>query len=164
MGHARRLQTAGRRRGARNLDTAKANLTSAENDLDKAFVRAPISGTVLEILAKVGERPGAAGVMEIGDIDRMTVEIEVYQSQIGQVSQGAAVELTAEAFAKPLMATVSRIGLEVGRQVLVDPAPAANTDARVIKVYADLDPQSSKTARNYTNLQVTARIAAASAP
>lgn len=119
---------------------------------------------MLEILAKVGERPGAAGVMEIGDIDRMTVEIEVYQSQIGQVSQGAAVELTAEAFAKPLMATVSRIGLEVGRQVLVDPAPAANTDARVIKVYADLDPQSSKTARNYTNLQVTARIAAASAP
>jgi HlyD family secretion protein len=148
----------------RNLDTAKANLLSAENDLDKAFVRAPISGTVLEIFAKVGERPGSAGVMDIGDINKMTVEIEVYQSQIGLVSQGAAVELTAEAFSKPLLATVSRIGLEVGRQVLVDPAPAANTDARVIKVYADLDPQSSKMARNYTNLQVTARIAAASAP
>ncbi len=148
----------------RNIEAAKANLLRAESDLDKAFVRAPASGTVLKIHSKVGERPGAAGVMDIGDIDRMTAEIEVYQSQIARVAPGAAVDLDAEAFPGPLKATVSRIGLEVGRQVLTDPAPAANTDARVVKVYADLDPDSSRAARNYTHLQVTARIAAAGAP
>ena len=63
-----------------------------------------------------------------------------------------------EALPAPLAGHISRIGLEIGRQSLIDASPAANTDARVIKVYADLDTESSKAARNFTNLQVTARI------
>jgi HlyD family secretion protein len=53
---------------------------------------------------------------------------------------------------------VTRIGLEVGRQTIVDAAPAANTDARVIKVTVTLDPASSEVAKRFTNLQVTTRI------
>jgi HlyD family secretion protein len=57
-----------------------------------------------------------------------------------------------------LKASVTRIGLEVGRQSLVDATPAANTDARVVRVQAALDDESSKLAQRFTNLQVTARI------
>ena len=42
--------------------------------------------------------------------------------------------------------------------MLTEANPAANTDARVVKVYADLDAESSERAKRYTNLQVTARI------
>ena len=59
---------------------------------------------------------------------------------------------------------MTRVGLEVGRQTLVDASPAAHTDARVVKVRVALDPASSQIAQRFTNLQVTARIATRSEP
>ena len=143
---------------ARNLDAAKAELARAISDLEKARVVAPINGTVLTIHVRPGEKPGTRGILNLGNIDRMTVEVEVYQSRIGAVAVGDPVEITAEALPQPLKGTVSRIGLEVGRQVLTETNPAANTDARVVKVYVDLAPESSQVAQRFTNLQVVARI------
>jgi HlyD family secretion protein len=149
---------------ARNVDAAKADLARALADLEKAFVRAPMTGTVLTIQVRPGEKPGSLGIINIGNLDRMTAEVEVYQTQIGRVDIGDPVEITAEALARPLRGTVTRIGLEVGRQSLIDANPAANTDARVVKVMVTLDPDSSRLAQRFTNLQVTARIAARSEP
>jgi HlyD family secretion protein len=144
---------------ARNLDAARADLARAESDLDKAFIRAPIAGTVLTIHVRPGEKPGSKGVLNLGDLTRMTAELEVYQTQIGQVAVGDLVRVTADALPRPLAGRVTRIGLEVGRQTLTDASPAANTDARVVKVYVRLDPESSEVAQRYTNLQVIGRIA-----
>jgi len=142
----------------RNVDTAKADLARALADLDKAYVRAPITATVLTVHVRSGEKPGTQGLMNLGNIERMTVEVEVYQTQIGRVGLGNPVEVTAEALPQPLHGRVTRIGLEVGRQTAVDADPAANTDARVVKVTAALEPDASRLARRLTNLQVTARI------
>lgn len=149
---------------ARNLDSARADLDRATADLDKAYVRAPIDATVLSISARPGEKPGQQGIMNLGDIERMKVEVEIYQTMIGRVTLGAPVEITAEALPKPLAGKVSRIGLEVAKQTLVDSSPAANTDARVVKVSVALDAASAEIARRITNLQVTARIAAGPLP
>ncbi len=143
---------------ARNLDAARADLTRAESDLDRAFVRAPIAGTVLTIHVRPGEKPGSKGVLNLGDLTQMTAELEVYQTQIGQVTAGDLVRVTADALPRPLAGQVTRIGLEVGRQTLTDASPAANTDARVVKVYVRLDSESSEVAQRYTNLQVIGRI------
>jgi len=62
--------------------------------------------------------------------------VEIYQTQIGKVEVGATVKLTADALPQPLHGTVTQIGLEVGRQTVVDADPAANTDARVVTVTA----------------------------
>jgi HlyD family secretion protein len=142
----------------RNVDTAQADLAQALAELDKAYVRAPITGTVLTVHVRPGEKPGAQGLMNLGNIEQMFVEVEVYQTQIGRVALGSPVEVTAEALPQPLHGRVTRIGLEVGRQTAVDADPAANTDARVVKVTAALEPASSRLARRLTNLQVTARI------
>jgi HlyD family secretion protein len=143
----------------RALEAARADLERASADLDKAYARAPAAATVLTIQARPGEKPGAKGIMTIGAIDRMQVEMEVYQAQIGLVVVGAPVEITAEALGQPLHGAVRRIGLEVGRQTLIDAGPAAVTDARVIKVTVALDAASSAQARRFSNLQVIARIA-----
>lgn len=143
---------------ARQLDAARADLGRALADLERAYVRAPLAATVLSINARPGEKPGAAGILTLGDIERMKAEIEIYQNQIGRVAVGDAVEITAEALPGRLTGQVERIGLEVGRQALVDPSPAANTDARVVKVTARLDDASAQAARRFTNLQVNARI------
>ncbi len=147
---------------SRNVDAARADLARATADLDKAYVRAPTAATVLSISVQPGEKPGAAGIMNLGDIERMKAEIEVYQSQIGRVGLGDEAELSAEALPRPLRGKVTRIGLEVGRQALVDATPAANTDARVVKVTVSLDAESTQAAKRFTNLQVVARIRAGS--
>lgn len=142
----------------RNLDAAKADLQRSEQEIEKAYIRAPTAGTVLTIHVRPGEKPGSKGVLNMGDTAHMTAEIEIYQTQIGRVSIGDAVEISAEALGAPLHGAISRIGLEVARQTVVDPSPAANTDARVVKVDVRLDPASSARAKRFTNLQVTGRI------
>lgn len=142
----------------RNLNVAKAELARATADLEKAYVRAPLAGTVLTLYAKPGERPGANGILSMGDIDRMKVEVDVYQTQIGRTAIGDSATVRAPALQKQLTGVVSQIGLEIGRQDTMDPTPAANTDARVIKVTVALDEASSLAARGLTNLQVTTEI------
>ena len=142
----------------RNVESAKAELVRAEADLEKAYIRAPTDGTVLTINTRAGEKPGTQGIMTFGNIDEMMAEIEIYQTLIGAVAIGDPVTIVADALPRPLHGKVTRIGLEVGRQTLTETTPAANTDARVVKVYVDLDPVSTAMARPFTNLQVTARI------
>lgn len=146
---------------ASNLAVARSDLARAQQDIDKAYVRAPISGTVVTILARPGEKPGTSGILRLGNLENMKAEIEVYQTQIGFVSVGDTVDITADSLPKPLKATVTRVGLEVGKQTLTDPSPAANTDARVVKVHATLDAASAAIAQRFTNLQVIARITTA---
>ncbi len=148
----------------RSLDAARADLARAEADVEKAYVRAPLAATVLSISVRPGEKPGAQGLMNIADIERMKAEVEIHQGQIGKIAVGATAEVTAEALPRPLAGTVTRIGLEVGRQTVTDPSPAASTDARVVKVHVALAPDSAALARRFTNLQVTARIRVVAEP
>ena len=143
---------------ARNLDAARADLARAEQDLIRSAVLAPISGVVLDSMASAGERPPNDGIMQIGDIDHMMAEVEVYQDRIANVAVGQPVELAAVAIGQTLQGRVQSIGLTVGRQGLLSDDTAANTDARVIKVMVELNEASSKVAARYTNLEVIARI------
>jgi HlyD family secretion protein len=143
---------------SRNLDAAQADLARAREDQKRAEVFSPITGVVLDINSRAGERPPAAGIMEMGDTDHMMAEVEVYQDRIAAVAVGQPVELAAVAIGRTLQGMVQSIGLTVGRQGLVSDDTAANTDARVITVMVELDRQSSAIAARYTNLEVIARI------
>lgn len=143
---------------ARNLDAAVADLARAGGDLARAAVLAPVTGVILDVLARAGERPPATGIMLMGDTDQMMAEVEVYQDRIGAVTPGQPVELVATAIGQTLQGEVQSIGLTVGRQGLVSDDTAANTDARVITVMVKLDAKSSAIAARFTNLEVIARI------
>lgn len=149
---------------ARNLDAAVADLTRARSDLSRATVLAPITGVVLDVHARAGERPPAVGIMEMGDTDRMMAEVEVYQDRIVSVAVGQPVELVAVAIDQTLHGQVESIGLTVGRQGLVSSDTAALTDARVVTVMVALDAASSAVAARFTNLEVVARIDTRAAP
>jgi HlyD family secretion protein len=141
-----------------NVQAAKADLVRAISDMDKAIVKASVDGTVLDIHAKPGERPPASGILNLGNTDKMTVEVEVYQTLIGRVSIGDPVIISARALPQDLTGTVNAIGLEIGRQTITSDDPAANTDARVVDVIVVLDAVSSDIASRLTNLEVVARI------
>lgn len=140
------------------LHLATSDLERAKTELQKAYVRAPKSGTIIRLHVRVGERPGGLGVAALGATEAMQAELEVYQTDIVNVSLGAKVLLTSHALTSPLRGTVSKIGLEVERQNLVGASPAANLDARIIRVVVDLDSESSRVAQALTGLQVTATV------
>lgn len=149
---------------ARRVDTAIADLNRAKRDMARGIVTAPVSGTILDIHARPGEKPGVEGILDIGNVQRMTAELEVYQSEISFVAIGQQVELSADALTKSLTGMVSEIGFSVEPQTTIADDPAANTDARVIKVTVNLDEDSSKRASRLTNLEVTGRIAVEDSP
>lgn len=141
-----------------NLDAARADLARAMQDLERAYVRAPEQGTVLDINVRTGERPGNAGIIELGDTSQMVVEAEVYQTMIGRVTIGDPVIVSADALSQDLAGVVSTIGLAIGRQSITSDDPAANTDARVVDVFVMLDKVSSDIASRFTNLEAVVRI------
>ena len=147
-----------------NVFAAKVEVERATSDLDHAVVRAPISGTVLDINTRVGERPGTQGLLDLGDTSQMIVEAEVYQTMIGRVAIGDPVSITAQAVGEPLSGRVQAIGLEINRQSITSDDPAANTDARVVDVIIELDAPSSERAKRFTNLETVVRIDAGRVP
>ncbi len=143
---------------ARNVAAAEAELDRARMDMARAEVRAPIDGTILDIHATPGQRPPVEGIMEMGDIDTMMAEVEIWQDRISAVAPGQPVELAAGALERSLRGTVDSIGLTVGRQGLISDDAAANTDARVIRVLVALDVDSSRLAARFVGLEAVARI------
>ncbi len=141
-----------------NLKSAETELARAMEDADRAFVTAPISGTVLDVNVQVGERPDGGGILDLGNTDVMMVEAEVYQTLIGRVAIGDPVVVLAEALDQELVGAVTAIGLEIGRQSITSSDPAANTDARVVDVIVTLDEVSTPAAQRFTNLEVVVQI------
>lgn len=145
---------------ASQLDVARADLHRAEGDLARGRVSAPLAGRVLALHVRPGERPGAAGIATLGATDRMEAALEVYQTDIARVAPGQPVTLTSPALAEALTGIVAQVGLEVERQTAIASDPAANTDARVVRVTVRLDPPSSARAAALTGLEVVGRIEA----
>lgn len=143
---------------ARNVTATEAELARARMDLARAEVRAPISGTILNIQVTPGQRPPNDGIMEMGDIGQMMAEVEIWQDRIAVISPGQPVEIVADALGRSLQGRVESVGLTVGRQGLISNDAAANSDARVIRVLVMLDAASSERAARYTNLEAVARI------
>ena len=142
----------------RNMEAAKAELSRARLDLERAVVFAPIAGTILDIHATPGQRPPTGGIMDMGDTSQMMAEVEIWQDRIATIKSGQPVELAAVALGQTLRGVVDSIGLTVGRQGLISNDAAENKDARVIRVLVKLDAASSEVAARYTNLEVIARI------
>lgn len=143
---------------ARQLDVARADLARATGDLAKGVVLAPMAGQILALHLQAGEKPGPAGIATLGATDRMEAELEVYQTDIARVALGQGVSLSSPALTQPLTGTITRIGLEVERQSILAANPAANTDARIIRVTVELDATSSPRAAALTGLEVTGSI------
>lgn len=141
-----------------NLGAASAELASATQNLERAYVRAPEHSTVLNIKVRAGERPPNDGIIDLGDTTQMTVEAEVYQTLIGRVTIGDPVTISAETLSQDLNGVVSAIGLKIGRQSIMSDDPASNTDARVVDVIIALDDASSALAQRFTNLEAIVRI------
>ena len=142
------------------LQEARAQLQKIEADLSLSELRAPIDGVVLRVRARVGERPGDQGVLELGASDRMEALIEVYESDIDQVRPGQLVTLASEngGFGGELRGQVLRISPQVRQRTVLATDPTQDADARIVEVRVGLQPADADRVRSLSGLKVIARI------
>ena len=141
------------------LSQARAQMAKVRTDLVQSELRAPIDGTVLRITARPGERPGDAGVLELGATDRMEAVAEVYESDINRVRVGQTVTLLSEngGFSGSLQARVLRISPQVRQRDVLSTDPTGDADARVVEVRLALDPDAVTRVHDLAGLKVIAR-------
>lgn len=139
---------------------ARAELVRVQADLDNSVLRAPLDGTVLRIIARVGERPTDKGILELGANERMEAVLEVYESDIARVRLGQSVRLTSEngGFAGSLRGTVLRISPQVRQREVLSTDPSGDVDARIVEVRVALAPEDAWRVRALTGLKVIARL------
>jgi HlyD family secretion protein len=142
-----------------DLQEAKAELRKVRTDLAKSQLRSPIDGLVLRINSRPGERPGEAGILEIGANNQMEAVAEVYESDIGRVRLGQTVTLTSEngGFEGRLEATVLRISPQVRQRQVLSTDPTGDADARVVEVRLALAPADIQRVRQLAGLKIIAR-------
>ena len=142
------------------LQEARAELLKVNTDLANTELRAPIGGTVLRIQARVGERPGDKGILELGDNDHMEVLVEVYESDIDRVRLGQLVRLTSEngGFGGSLSGVVQRINPQVRQREVLSTDPTGDADARIVEVRVRLDSADARRVRDLSGLKVIARL------
>ena len=134
------------------VKVAQAHLARVEADLQRAYIRAPRDGRVLEILVRPGELMGEAGVLELASVDHMHAIAEVYESDIRFVEVGQKATVRSPAFENDLSGTVKSVRQKVQKQDEIGTDPAARKDARIVEVIIELD--DSRPAAHLTNLQV----------
>ena len=136
--------------------SAEAEVRVTKASLEQATIRAPMKGRILAIKTRAGERFSTDGLLEMGATDVMQAVIEVYQSDVARVRVGQLVTARAEALPAPVAGTVSRIGVAVKRQSVVNNDPATATDARVVEVVVSFDAETSRRLASLSRLQVRA--------
>lgn len=136
------------------VDNAVAALQRAQTDLQQAYIKSPVTGRVLNIHTRVGEKISNSGIVDLAQTDQMMAVAEVYQTDIGKVKVGQKVTITSPTFEEKLQGTVFQIGLQVNRQNVFSNQPGENLDRRIVEVKIRLNREDSKRVAGLTNLQV----------
>jgi HlyD family secretion protein len=152
----REIQEAAVRRAELELAATQAELKRARIDLAQTLVRSPLTGRVLKIRARPGEKVGDDGIVELGMTDAMYVVAEVYETEIADVRVGQRATIRSPALRGELAGTVERIGRKIGKKDVLGTDPATKMDARVVEVEIRLD--DSALVSGLTNLEVDVRI------
>jgi len=136
-----------------------AERRTLEADLADSELKSPIDGTVLKLNARVGERPNADGVLEVGASQSMEALIEVYESDINRIAVGDPVTLVSEngGFDGSLRGRVERISPQVRQREVLSTNPTGDADARIVEVQVALDRASASRVARLAGLKVIAR-------
>ena len=124
--------------------------------LEKVYVKAPISGTVLKTFMKAGETFSTftpQPILSMADTSRLRVRAEVDERDIGHITAGQRVRILADAFDnKALNGAVLSIGAQMGRKRVRTGDPAEKSDRDVLEVLIDLNGGKDEL---YVGLRVT---------
>lgn len=129
-----------------SLETARDDLKLIEIAYQRAHVRAPIDGTILDVDVRVGEmavtNPRAPSI-RMGDVSRLEIRSEIDERDIASVKVGQSVIVRSKAFAgEDISGTVSSIAPALGRPKLSSAGPRQRADVDVVELWIKLDEET----------------------
>ncbi len=146
------------------LSSAQAKYDLARDQLHRlGTVRAPITGTVLHVAARVGQTTGIEPLLHMADTSRMGVIAEVYEGDIEQLRNwlhNKPVRASVEQAALPrtLRGSIDQpaaIARLIARNRVFALNPRADADRRVVEVQIVLDDADAEIAARFVGMQVT---------
>ena len=137
---------------------AQSELKVIEAELNNAQIGVPISGTILKIFIRPGERIGDKGLLEIADLTELDVVAEVYESDLLRIRIGQSGCINAVGFKRSYHAQVRELGFPVRKNDLNDTDPLADRDNRIIEVRLTLEPEAVADLQHQIFRQVKVRI------
>ena len=128
------------------LIQARSDLRLAYQALERTRIRAPSTGTVLRVDAKVGELAGPsvpAPLVSFGNLTQMMVRAEVEERDVSKVRIGQRVVVHSDAFpGKEFTGHVTEIASALGSPNIITRGPRRPNDVDVLEVLATLDDSS----------------------
>jgi len=137
---------------------ARAQLASAEAQVEQSLLRAPIAGVVLDTLLQPGEL-ASTPVLSLGATGAMGVEAYVYDTDIQRVRLGAAATITSYAFPGALTGTVTDVAPLLRSSPAAPIRPDLASDRRVVKARIALVPADATRVAHLSNQEVEVKIA-----
>lgn len=138
----------------KEITAARAALARAQADLDASVVTAPVSGRILRIHTHPGEKLNERGVLEMGDVLRMQAVAEVFEADVSLIRKGMKAEIRIDSSGHQIEGTVIEVGNLVSRKVVLTNDPVSDTDARVVEVRIDLNPEQIESVARLANARV----------
>jgi len=145
-------------RAAADLAAAEAALARARADAKLARLHAPAAGTILRVIARAGEAVGTEGVLEMGDLSRLDVVADVYETDLSRLRPGAPAEVIVPGEEARHNAVVREIGWVVRRTTQAGTDPVAAVDARTVEVRLTLDDAARQALLRRSGMQVQVAI------
>lgn len=143
------------------LALAQVGLERAEFSLDASFVKAPSPGRIIHILVQPGEQiPSGGALLELADVSRMGIRIEVDQTDAAHIKVGQAVSASGQSNTDIFNGRVIQIADYIKRQTIFESDASARVDGRSVEIWARLDDESILRAAKQINAQVRVRFAA----
>lgn len=125
------------------LLVARTDIAQVENAIEKTRVRAPQSGTVLNVWGKEGEIAAPsieAPLVLFGDIESLRVRAEVEERDVSRVRVGQRVVVKADAFPdKEFEGVVTQLAPALGPPRITSRGPRRPNDLEVLEVLISLD-------------------------
>ncbi len=129
------------------LSAARSEVAIADAMLDKTRIRAPRSGTVLELNAKDGEIVAPSPdtpLIVIGDLSALRVKTEVSEADVSKIKVGQRAYVKTIAFpGQEFKGKVSEISPLLAAPRLSGRGPRRPTDVDVLEVTIDLEGQTA---------------------
>lgn len=122
---------------------ARAQRDEARAQLDKTFIRAPISGVILRRRSKAGESVSTqfeSPIVTLADDRVRRVRVDVDETDVAAVAVGEAAYVTADGFGdRRFPGHVVRVGRLLGRKNVRTDEPTERVDTKVLETLVQLD-------------------------
>ena len=123
---------------------AEARVRTAQANLDKTIIRAPISGVILRKRLKDGESvspENPRGIVSIADVSALRVRVDLDETDVAKVRENQGAFVTADAYGdKKFQGKVVKIGQILGRKNFRTERPTEKVDTKILEILIELAP------------------------